>query len=111
MSGVATAGGTAAAGRAAPVPAGRRRHPAGRPGRRHRRPAGRVTAFAAATVWLVVVLAPLYYMVLASLRSQGSYLTANPWLPAGGLSFANYGTVFTAGLGRYLLNSVIVTAG
>ena len=71
----------------------------------------RVTAITAATVWLAVVLGPLYYMVLASLRSQGSYLTANPWLPAGGLSFGNYGTVFAAGLGRYLLNSVIVTAG
>jgi raffinose/stachyose/melibiose transport system permease protein len=64
-----------------------------------------------ATLWLVIVLGPLYYMILASLRSQGSYLTANPWLPAGGLSLGNYGTVFTAGLGRYLLNSVIVTVG
>jgi raffinose/stachyose/melibiose transport system permease protein len=93
------------------VPADRRGHATGRPGRQHRPPVGRVTAIAAATVWLVVVLGPLYYMVLASLRSQGSYLTANPWLPAGGLSLANYGTVFSAGLGRYLLNSVIVTAG
>ena len=66
---------------------------------------------AAATVWLAVVLGPPYDMVLASLRSQGSYLTANPWLPAGGLSLGNYGTVFAAGLGRYLLNSVLVTAG
>jgi raffinose/stachyose/melibiose transport system permease protein len=70
-----------------------------------------VITFVLATVWLVIVLGPLYYMILASLRSQGSYLTANPWVPAGGLSFANYGTVFTAGLGRYLLNSVIVTVG
>ena len=94
-----------------PAPA----RPAAPPGRRRRasrrfRP-GAVAAFVLATVWLVIVLGPLYYMILASLRSQGSYLTANPWLPAGGLSLGNYGTVFTAGLGRYLLNSVIVTAG
>jgi raffinose/stachyose/melibiose transport system permease protein len=111
VSRVAMASGTAAAGQTALVPASRRGQATRRPGRRHHLPVGRVTAIAAATVWLAVVLGPLYYMVLASLRSQGSYLTANPWLPAGGLSLGNYGTVFTAGLGRYLLNSVIVTAG
>jgi raffinose/stachyose/melibiose transport system permease protein len=68
-----------------------------------------VLAFVLATGWLVVVIAPIYYMVLASFRSQGSYLTANPWLPRGGLTFSEYGTVFGAGLGRYLLNSVIIT--
>ena len=77
---------------------------------RHRRVSpGRVLAFVLATGWLVVVIAPIYYMVLASFRSQGSYLTANPWLPRGGLTFSEYGTVFGAGLGRYLLNSVIIT--
>jgi raffinose/stachyose/melibiose transport system permease protein len=76
--------------------------------RRRLRP-GRVLAFVLATAWLVVVIAPIYYMVLASLRSQGTYLTANPWLPRGGLTLSQYGTVFSAGLGRYLINSVIVT--
>jgi raffinose/stachyose/melibiose transport system permease protein len=65
--------------------------------------------FLLATAWLVVAIAPIYYMVLASFRSQGSYLTANPWLPAGGLTAGAYTTVFAAGMGRYLLNSVIVT--
>jgi ABC-type glycerol-3-phosphate transport system permease component len=71
---------------------------------------GRVLAFLLATGWLVIVIAPIYYMVLASFRSQGSYLTANPWLPGGGLSLSEYGTVLAAGLGRYLVNSVIITA-
>jgi raffinose/stachyose/melibiose transport system permease protein len=71
---------------------------------------GRVLAFVLATGWLVIVIAPLYYTVLASFRTQGTYLTANPWLPTGGLSTSSYGTVFAAGLGRYLLNSVILTA-
>jgi raffinose/stachyose/melibiose transport system permease protein len=74
-------------------------------------PASRAVAFVLATAWLIVVIAPIYYMVLASFRSQGTYLTANPWLPAGGLTAAQYGTVFAAGLGRYLLNSVVLTAG
>jgi raffinose/stachyose/melibiose transport system permease protein len=72
--------------------------------------AGRLVAVLLATVWLVIVLGPLYYMILASFRTQGTYLTANPWVPSGGLSTSSYGTVFSAGLGRYLLNSVILAA-
>jgi raffinose/stachyose/melibiose transport system permease protein len=83
-----------------------RRSPTGR----RRLTPGRVIPFVLATAWLVIVVAPLYYTVLASFRTQGTYLTANPWLPTGGLSTSSYGTVFAAGLGRYLLNSVILTA-
>lgn len=72
--------------------------------------AGRLVAFILATVWLVIVIAPLYYMILASFRTQGTYLTASPWVPTGGLSVSSYSTVFGAGLGRYLLNSVILSA-
>ena len=72
--------------------------------------AGRVIAFVLATLWLVVVIAPLYYMILASFRTQGTYLTANPWVPSGGLSASSYSTVFHAGLGRYLVNSLVLTA-
>jgi raffinose/stachyose/melibiose transport system permease protein len=80
-------------------------------GRRGRRPTlGRVAAFLLATVWLVIAIAPIYYMILTSFRTQGSYLTANPWLPTGGLTTSQYGAVFSAGLGRYFLNSVILTA-
>jgi raffinose/stachyose/melibiose transport system permease protein len=49
-------------------------------------------------------------MVLASFRTQGTYLTANPWVPGSGLTVSQYSAVFAAGLGHYLLNSVIVTA-
>jgi raffinose/stachyose/melibiose transport system permease protein len=70
---------------------------------------GRTIAFLLATAWLIVVVAPLYYMILASFRTQGTYLTANPWVPTGGLSVSSYGTVFAAGLGTYLLNSVLLT--
>jgi len=80
------------------------------PRRRRRVSPGRVVAFLLATAWLVVVIAPIYYMVLASFRSQGNYLTENPWLPSGGVTVSEYGTVFGAGLGRYLVNSAILTA-
>lgn len=72
--------------------------------------AGRIVAVLLATVWLVIVIAPLYYMILATFRTQGTYLTASPWVPTGHLSASSYRTVFNAGLGRYLLNSVILTA-
>jgi raffinose/stachyose/melibiose transport system permease protein len=72
--------------------------------------AGRLVAVLLATVWLVIVIGPLYYMILATFRTQGTYLTANPWVPTGRLSTSSYSTVFRAGLGRYLLNSVILTA-
>lgn len=74
------------------------------------RRAGRIAAFVLATLWLIIVIAPLYYMILASFRTQGTYLTANPWVPSGGLSARSYSTVFHAGLGRYLVNSVLLTA-
>src|SRR6202035_1549195 len=107
-----------------PGPVRLRQRAGGRPGPLHRlrvhgQPAGRsrvsfragrVIAFVLATLWLVVVIAPLYYMILASFRTQGTYLTANPWVPSGGLSASSYSTVFHAGLGRYLVNSVVLTA-
>ena len=37
------------------------------------------------------------------------WLDRKPWLPKGGLTLGEYGTVFGAGLGRYLVNSVIIT--
>jgi raffinose/stachyose/melibiose transport system permease protein len=71
---------------------------------------GRVVAFLLATVWLLIVIAPIYYMVLASFRTEGTYLIANPWMPArSGLTASEYTGVLGAGLARYLLNSVIIT--
>ena len=72
--------------------------------------AGRTVSILLATLWAVIVIAPLFYMVLASFRTQGTYLTDNPWVPSSDLSTSSYGTVFDAGLGRYLVNSVILTA-
>jgi raffinose/stachyose/melibiose transport system permease protein len=88
-----------------------------RAGRAGRRPGAvgasavaRTAAFVLGTLWLLIVLVPIYYMVLASFRTQGQYLTGNPWLPVGGLSLSSYGTVFSAvGLGTDFRNSAVVT--
>ena len=70
-------------------------------------------AFVLGTIWLCIVLFPIYYMVLASFRSQTQYLSANAWLPQDGLSISSWSTIFSSGTGLWhdFLNSVIYAAG
>ncbi len=102
---------------AAVVPAVRDDAPGGRTASRARRrrrlprPGG-IVAFIFGTVWLCVVLFPVYYMVLASFRSQPAYLSANPWVPNGGFSLSSWAQLFRGtSMATYLLNSVLYTAG
>jgi raffinose/stachyose/melibiose transport system permease protein len=81
---------------------------------RHARPTSRVAArlrrggtWLIALIWLVVVGAPIYYMVVVSIEPTSEFLATNPWLPSGA-TLDNYGAVFDSGFARYLLNSVIV---
>ncbi len=73
----------------------------------------RFGAFVLGTIWLCIVLFPIYYMVLASFRSQTQYLSANAWLPEDGLSISSWSTIFSSGTGLWhdFLNSVIYAAG
>lgn len=74
--------------------------------------AARVAAFVLGTLWLLFVLAPVYYMVLISFRSPAEYLTANAWAPTGGLSLSSYSAVLHAsGIGTYFRNSAELTVG
>jgi raffinose/stachyose/melibiose transport system permease protein len=59
-------------------------------------------------VWLVIVLAPLWYLAVTSFRTQSDYLTANPWIPSH-LSLTNYRAATRAGFWHYALNSVLVS--
>lgn len=60
--------------------------------------------------WLVVTLAPLYYLGLASLRTDDQYLSDNPWVPSTNLTLSNYRQALSGGMARATLNSFIVTA-
>ena len=73
----------------------------------------RTGAFALGTLWLILVLFPIYYMVLASFRSDNQYLTANQWLPTGGTSLSSWQSVtsWSGGLWQSFLNSGIYAAG
>lgn len=62
-----------------------------------------------AWIWLAVIIIPIYYMVLASLRSQGDYYASNPLIPPLTPSLRAYVTVVHNDFGLYLLNSLIVT--
>lgn len=64
-------------------------------------------AIAFGLAWLVVVIAPLWYLVTTSFRSQSDYLSSDPWVPTG-LTLANYRAVIASGFLRFMGNSVIV---
>ena len=58
------------------------------------------------------VLAPIYYMVLISFRSPSEYLSANAWLPTGGLTLSSYSAIFHgSGVGTYFRNSGELAVG
>ena len=59
--------------------------------------------------WLVVVAAPLYYLVAVSFEPEATSLFTNPWFPNHGLTIQNYAAVIDSGYFRYLLNSVVVS--
>ncbi len=71
--------------------------------------AGRVGRAVFTVIWSLMVALPLYYLVLTSFRTQGGYLTSNPWLPTGQLTLGQYRSVISQGFFRYFLNSAIVT--
>jgi xylobiose transport system permease protein len=95
----------------APEPRTRTRSaPARRPGgaARRSRPVN-VAAGIAASLWLVVVAVPLYYIALTSLRTSDSYLTEGALRPPTGLTLENYRQVLDLGFGTFIVNSTIVT--
>ena len=64
-----------------------------------------------AWVWLAIIIIPVYYVVITSFKHQGAFFTQNPLALPSPPTFAAYLDVWEAGIGRYFLNSVIVTVG
>ncbi|GAB2976645.1 carbohydrate ABC transporter permease [Amycolatopsis acidiphila] len=62
-------------------------------------------------VWLVVVLVPVYYIVVTSLRNQRGFFDANPLAVPSNPTLANYDLVLRNDFLRYFLNSAVVTLG
>lgn len=61
--------------------------------------------------WLLVVLLPVYYVVITSLREQEGFFSSNPLVPPSDPTFENYVLVLQSNFLRYFLNSVLVTFG
>ncbi|MFI1506219.1 carbohydrate ABC transporter permease [Streptomyces sp. NPDC020597] len=60
--------------------------------------------------WAAVVVIPVYWLVITSLRSRADFTADSPLALPGHPTFDNYRTVLAGDFTTYLLNSVIVTA-
>lgn len=78
-----------------------------RRGSRRRRP--NLVGGVAATLWLLIVIVPVYWMVVTSLRDQAEFLSANPWQPPANPTLNNYRMVLQNNFLHYLWNSALVT--
>ncbi|WP_217994707.1 carbohydrate ABC transporter permease [Alicyclobacillus kakegawensis] len=78
--------------------------------KRRNRVSGYGIAFTAfGTIWLIITVYPLLYMLMTSLRTQNGYLMGKPWLPPLHPTLDNYVQVIQAGFFHYFLNSVVVS--
>ncbi|MCU6480031.1 carbohydrate ABC transporter permease [Arthrobacter sp. A2-55] len=81
----------------------------GRAGVRLRRlnlPAG-----AAGWLWLAVIIIPIYYVAITSLKTQAGYFGQNPLALPKAPTLDNYRMVLASDFARYFLNSALITAG
>lgn len=79
------------------------------PSRRWQRP--NVPAGLASTIWLLIVMVPIYWVVITSFKSQANYYITNPMLPPLEPTLENYRLVIASDFVRYFINSVLVTVG
>jgi raffinose/stachyose/melibiose transport system permease protein len=66
---------------------------------------------AAGWLWLLIVIVPIYWIVITSLKTQSNYFLTNPLAPPTEPTLDNYRFVLEADFVRYFINSVIVTLG
>ncbi|MFG1823781.1 carbohydrate ABC transporter permease [Microbispora bryophytorum] len=62
-------------------------------------------------LWLAVVLIPIYWIVITSLKTQSNYYLTNPFAPPGDPTLDNYRLVIEMDFPLYFLNSLIVAIG
>lgn len=62
-------------------------------------------------VWLFIVMVPIYWIVITSLKTQSNYFASNPLVPTSHPTLDNYRLVLHSDFANYFVNSVIVTAG
>ena len=83
--------------------------PVAPPRRRRGRP--NVPAGVLGWVWLAIIIVPVYWMVITSVKPQSEYFVTNPLLPSSAPTLEAYRLVVENDFVRYFVNSVIVTLG
>jgi raffinose/stachyose/melibiose transport system permease protein len=66
---------------------------------------------AAGWLWLLIVIVPIYWIVITSLKTQSNYFLTNPFAPPTEPTLDNYKLVIENDFIRYFVNSTIVTLG
>ncbi|MGP4013383.1 carbohydrate ABC transporter permease [Streptomyces sp. 4N124] len=62
-------------------------------------------------LWLAVVVVPLYWILITSLKARSNYYASNPLAPPTDPTLDNYELVLESDFINYFWNSVVVTAG
>lgn len=62
-------------------------------------------------IWLAIIILPIYYVVITSLKTQAGYFGQNPLALPTSPTLENYQLVLEADFAKYFMNSVIVTLG
>jgi raffinose/stachyose/melibiose transport system permease protein len=62
-------------------------------------------------LWLAIVVIPIYWIVITSLKLQNDYYDTNPLAPPSDPTLENYRFVLENDFVQYFMNSVIVTVG
>lgn len=62
-------------------------------------------------IWLAVIIIPIYYIVITSLKTSEGYFGQNPLAIPTSPTLENYQLVLEANFSTYFMNSVIVTLG
>ncbi|HKU35707.1 MAG TPA: carbohydrate ABC transporter permease [Paenarthrobacter sp.] len=62
-------------------------------------------------VWLAIIIIPVYYIVITSLKTSEGYFGQNPLAPPVSPTLENYQLVIESDFARYFMNSAIVTLG
>ncbi|RAX24380.1 carbohydrate ABC transporter permease [Actinomyces sp. Z3] len=83
----------------------------GRAARRRSGPRVNIPGGLGAVLWLLVVVVPIYWVVVTSLRTQQNFFTDGALVPPSNPTLENYAAVFEKGFARFFLNSIIVTVG
>lgn len=65
----------------------------------------------AAWIWFAIVLLPIYWIIITSLKNQNDYYQSNQFAPPSKPTLDNFRLVLDNNFVHYLLNSVIVTVG